>query len=325
MKSVKKFEDQRNKSETPGRPISRSVSSTSFHKPLNMTSPAPKKIQLYTPEYYGTCALGGFLACAPTHSLVLPLDLVKCRLQVNPTLYSSTWEGLKTIGKTEGISGLYTGFVPTFIGYGLQGTCKYGFYEVFKKTYSDYFGSSGTLVYLAASGTAEFIADLALCPFESMKVKLQTTIPPAKVQNLYSGLYAGLVPLWFRQIPYTMVKFSSFEKIVELIYAKLPTKKQDMSKLQQTGVSFLGGYIAGIFCAIVSHPADVMVSKVNNDTRPGESIAQAVSRIYKQIGFGGLWNGLGVRIVMIGTLTGCQWLIYDSFKVMSGLPTTGGH
>lgn len=26
---------------------------------------------------------------------------------------------------------------------------------------------------------------------------------------------------------------------------------------------------------------------------------------------------------MIGTLTALQWLIYDSFKVYAGLPTTG--
>ena len=27
---------------------------------------------------------------------------------------------------------------------------------------------------------------------------------------------------------------------------------------------------------------------------------------------------------MIGTLTGAQWMIYDSFKIFMGLPTTGG-
>ena len=51
----------------------------------------------------------------------------------------------------------------------------------------------------------------------------------------------------------------------------------------------------------------------------------AMSRIYGRIGFAGLWNGLPVRILMIGTLTAFQWLIYDSFKVSLGLPTTGGH
>jgi len=35
----------------------------------------------------------------------------------------------------------------------------------------------------------------------------------------------------------------------------------------------------------------------------------AVSRIYGNIGFVGLWNGLTVRILMLGTLTGFQWLM----------------
>lgn len=35
----------------------------------------------------------------------------------------------------------------------------------------------------------------------------------------------------------------------------------------------------------------------------GETAGKAMSRIYSNIGFRGLWNGLPVRIVMIGTLT----------------------
>lgn len=30
-------------------------------------------------------------------------------------------------------------------------------------------------------------------------------------------------------------------------------------------MTFLGGYIAGVFCAVVSHPADTVVSKLNSD------------------------------------------------------------
>jgi len=48
-----------------------------------------------------------------------------------------------------------------------------------------------------------------------------------------------------------------------------------------------------------------------------------VKNIYADIGFKGLWAGLGARIFMIGTLTGLQWWIYDSFKVATGLATTG--
>ena len=40
------------------------------------------KIELYSEEFYKTCAIGGALACGLTHTFVTPLDLVKCRRQV---------------------------------------------------------------------------------------------------------------------------------------------------------------------------------------------------------------------------------------------------
>lgn len=56
-----------------------------------------------------------------------------------------------------------------------------------------------------------------------------------------------------------MMKFASFERIVEMIYERLPGQKSDYSQGAQIGVSFAGGYLAGILCALISHPADVMV------------------------------------------------------------------
>ena len=62
-----------------------------------------------------------------------------------------------------------------------------------------------------------------------------------------------------------MMKFASFEKIVELLYKySIPTPKDQCSTTLQLGVSFAGGYIAGVFCAVVSHPADNLVSFLNN-------------------------------------------------------------
>lgn len=61
------------------------------------------------------------------------------------------------------------------------------------------------------------------------------------------------------------MKFATFENIVELIYKySIPTPKDQCSNALQLGVSFTGGYIAGVFCAIVSHPADNLVSFLNN-------------------------------------------------------------
>lgn len=46
-----------------------------------------------------------------------------------------------------------------------------------------------------------------------------------------------------------------------------------------------------------------MVSKLNNIKTEG-STSENVKKIYSEIGFNGLWRGLGTRILMIGTLTG---------------------
>jgi len=42
------------------------------------------------------------------------------------------------------------------------------------------------------------------------------------------------------------------------------------------------------FSAIVSHPADTMVSKLYS-AKTGGSVSENVSRIYGEIGFNGLW------------------------------------
>jgi solute carrier family 25 phosphate transporter 3 len=68
-----------------------------------------------------------------------------------------------------------------------------------------------------------------------------------------------------------MVKFATFEKTVEAIYGSLGKPKDEYSGLQQTGISFLGGYIAGIGAAVVSHPADVMVSELNSHRKGTEN------------------------------------------------------
>ena len=57
--------------------------------------------------------------------------------------------------------------------------CKFGFYEAFKIVYANALGEENAYVYrtglyLAASASAEFFADIALSPMEAVKVRIQT-------------------------------------------------------------------------------------------------------------------------------------------------------
>merc|ERR1711937_957162 len=231
-----------------------------------------------------------------------------------------------------GASGLFLGWAPTAIGYSMQGICKFGFYEFFKNVYSGIIGEENTYLYrtslyLAASASAEFFADIALSPMESVKVRIQTSevgtfpttlreaAPKIYAAEGLNGFYKSLPPLWGRQIPYTMMKFACFEKTVEAIYQYVvPKPRSECSKSEQLVVTFAAGYIAGVFCAIVSHPADTIVSYMNK--AKGSTVGSAA----KDLGFAGMWAGLGPRIIMIGTLTALQWFIYDTVKVQLRLP-----
>jgi solute carrier family 25 phosphate transporter 3 len=282
-----------------------------------------------TLKFYGYCGIGGALSCGLTHLMVTPLDLVKCRIQVDKEKYKSLGNGFKLTLAEDGAKGLVKGWAPTLLGYSFQGIGKFGFYEVFKILYSGMLGEEKSYthrlyLYLAASASAEFFADMFLSPFEAMKVRIQTM--PGYANNMReayakmskeagSPFYKGLKPLWLRQIPYTMMKFACFEKTVEAIYANIvPKPRAECTKSEQLMVTFAAGYIAGVFCAIVSHPADVVVSVLNKT--PGTT----AGAVLKDLGFAGCWQGLGPRIFMIGTLTALQWFIYDSVKVALRLP-----
>jgi solute carrier family 25 phosphate transporter 3 len=281
-------------------------------------------------HYFALCGVGGILSCGTTHTFVVPLDLVKCRLQVNSAKYKNLFNGFRVTVAEEGARGLAKGWAPTAYGYSAQGLFKFGLYEVFKVYYADILGEENaylwrTGLYLAASASAEFFADIALAPFEAAKVKIQTSenfastlraaMPRMYSEEGISAFYKGLVPLWMRQIPYTMMKFACFEKTVEVLYKYVvPKPRADCSKGEQLIVTFAAGYIAGVFCAIVSHPADVVVSKLN------QAKGSSAIDVAKKLGFGGMWQGLGPRIVMIGTLTALQWFIYDGVKVALQIP-----
>ena len=164
-------------------------------------------------------------------------------------------------------------------------------------------------------------------------MRMQTSPPEAKFPTNFGeamakinreegikGFYKGLGPLWGRQVPYTVVKFVAFERVVAAFYQHIFTQpKETYSKPTQLGITFASGYIAGVFCAIVSHPADTIVSKLNQNDKA------TIGGIVKEMGMFALaTKGLMARIIMIGTLTGLQWWIYDSFKVAVGLKSSGG-
>lgn len=54
-------------------------------------------------------------------------------MQIDSKRYSSTGTGFNITFAEGGIAGLFRGWLPTFLGYSVQGAGKYGLYEYFKQ------------------------------------------------------------------------------------------------------------------------------------------------------------------------------------------------
>ncbi|KAK2038010.1 mitochondrial carrier [Colletotrichum somersetense] len=286
---------------------------------------------------YSRFALAGAVCCSVTHGALTPVDVVKTRIQLDPATYNrGLVGGFRQVIQSEGAGALLTGFGPTAAGYFLQGSLKFGGYEFFKQQSINLIGyenavNNRTAVYLASSAAAEFFADIALCPLEATRIRLVSE--PTYASGLISGFgkmlknegvgafYAGFGPILFKQIPYTMSKFVVYEKVSEMIFRSYP--KNTLSDGAQTAVNLGSGLIAGFAAAIVSQPADTMLSKINKTKGlPGEGTTSRLIKIAKELGIRGSYTGIGARLFMVGTLTAGQFAIYGDLK--KALGATGG-
>ncbi|KAG0051869.1 mitochondrial phosphate carrier protein [Gryganskiella cystojenkinii] len=286
-------------------------------------------------DLYSRFALAGAVGCGVTHGALTPIDVVKTRIQLEPAIFNKGMRsGFRQVIQAEGATALLTGFGPTFTGYFLQGAFKFGGVEFWKKTFIDALGQENaannrTAIYMAAAGIAEFFASVALCPLEATRIRLvsQPTFATGlvsgfskilKEEGVLRGFYSGFGPILLKQIPYTMTKFAAYEHAMDYILERVGPKN-NLSDLQMTGVNLGAGLLSGIAAAIVSQPADTLLSKINKTSGAGSgSIMSRLMGLAQELGPRGLFIGLGPRIVMVGTLTAFQFAIYGDIKKALG-------
>lgn len=294
--------------------------------------------KVYGLEYYLKGALAGGLCCSITHGGLCPVDVVKTRIQLDPVKYNSGMiGGFRKVIAEEGAAALATGLGPTAVGYFIQGWFKFGGVEFFKINMATSMGEEKawkyrTGIYLTAAAGAEFIADIFLCPLEATRIRLVSnpefatgliTAFPKIVQQdgVIKGFYSGFGPILLKQVPYTMAKFAVQGWAAEKIYSAIgaePAKSSDGTKM---AVSLSSGVVAGVAAAIISHPADTLLSLINKSEGAGGegSIMVRLARLAKEVGFQKLClTGLGARCVMIGSLTAGQFGIFDKIMALTG-------
>jgi len=286
---------------------------------------------VYDATYYVKAALAGGICCGFTHGAVCPVDVVKTRIQLEPEVYNKGMvDGFRTVIRNEGVGALSTGLAATGVGYFIQGWFKFGGVEFFKIGAANSLGpqkawDNRTAIYLGAAAGAETIADIFLCPLESCRIRCVSdptfakTLPECagrliREEGVLRGFYSGMGPMLFKQVPYTMAKFAVQGKVAEAMYKSAGKSPSQCGTGFNTCISLGSGTIAGVVAAIISHPADTLLSKMNKKGAGGDgSIPSRMMNVTTEMGVVNLCTtGLGARCVMIGTLTALQFGIFDS-------------
>ena len=123
-------------------------------------------------------------------------------------------------------------------------------------------------------------------PLWKFPTTLREAAPRILREEGLQGFYKSLVPLWCRQVPYSMIKFTCFERSLEELYQEVVERPRDeCSKSEQLGVTFTAGFTAGLLCAVVSQPADAIVSFMNQ-AKGSTTVAEAV----RALGFAVVWS-----------------------------------
>lgn len=276
--------------------------------------------------------LAGGICCAASHGGTTPIDVVKTRLQTDADLRSANIvSGASLIIQKEGIGSLFTGLGSTLFGYLVQGSLKYGCYEIFKPLVFNAHLTDNRLVALAvAAAMAETLGSTALCPLEATRIRL--VADPSYGNEVFDALpkmlgergpaiFASLPAIFMKQIPYTVTQLVSFEYLTRQAYAMVEQAGIPVSGPVPLAVSTSCALVAAVASSLTSQPGDSVLSEVNKgSTSMGDGSVLAVVRSMSPVDF---FRGTQARLVHMMTIVTVQLVLYDNIKLLVGLQVTG--
>ena len=237
-------------------------------------------------------------------------------------------------------------------------------------------GNGGQLILLAAATLATIITCAAAAPFELLRVRSMGLVEAQKWTEVMKGflkekaangkesnddeldlkrlspkdyfpLWAGFGPTTSRELAFAIPKFLAFDLIAKTITGLINSQMGQGALPIQVGVGGAGlaisafsGAFAGIAGAIVSHPADLILTRLSASSKlpsnedeeataamatNGTAVLEAVSEepnwkdivtelLAKEGGVANLYVGLAPRLVFFFLVIGLQFFLYDYVK-----------
>ena len=140
---------------------------------------------------------------------------------------------------------------------------------------------------------------------------------PHAIRHTYAidgakGLVCGLAP--------TLVRDAPFSGLYYMFYTQLKTIVPSPSRSAPSPVlTFLCGLTSGLLASFVTHPADVIKTKMQLYPKQFPNIFSTFFIIVNEKGFTGLFSGLLPRMIRRTLVASMSWTVYEQIMVNFGL------
>ncbi|XP_007569031.1 solute carrier family 25 member 44 [Poecilia formosa] len=273
---------------------------------------------------------------------VYPATLIRTRLQVQKgkSLYSGTFDAFFKILRTEGVRGLYRGFmVNTFTV--VSGQAYITTYELVRKYVSQY-SEANTVKSVVAGGSASLVAQSITVPIDVVSQQLmmqgqgehltrfrlgsnsenrksarffgqtRNIVSQIFAADGFRGFYRGYVASLLTYIPNSAAWWPFYHFYAEQLSILAPS---DCPHLVLQAVA---GPLAAATASTVTNPMDVVRARVQVEGRT--SIIQTFRELIREEGCWGLTKGLSARIISSAPTAIVMVVGYETLKKLSLRP-----
>lgn len=293
-------------------------------------SPEPNRPQyaLAKQEHAFAGAMAGICVSLCLH----PVDTVKTVIQSCHADQQSICSIGRSIVSERGLTGLYRG-ITSNIASSAPISAIYTFtYESVKRALLPHLPKEyHSFAHCVAGGCASVATSFIFTPSERIKQQMQVGSHYQNCWNALVGvigkgglrsLYAGWGAVLCRNVPHSIIKFYTYERLKRLMLssASLSSSSSSLESNAQPNTlqTLVCGGLAGSTAALFTTPFDVVKTRLQTQI-PGSasqynSVFHALQQISKQEGFKGLYRGLTPRLVMYICQGALFFTSYEIFK-----------
>ncbi|XP_006599354.1 folate transporter 1, chloroplastic-like isoform X5 [Glycine soja] len=303
-----------------------------------MSTEAPKRDQ-WQWENATAGAAAGFATVAVMH----PLDVVRTRFQVNDgrvshlPIYKNTAHAVFAIARSEGLRGLYAGFLPGVLGSTISWGLYFFFYDRAKQRYArnrEEKLSPG--LHLASAAEAGALVSFFTNPVWLVKTRLQLQTPLHQTRPYsgvydafrtimreegFSALYKGIVPGLFLQVSHGAIQFTAYEELRKVIVdfkSKGSTvHNQNPDKLLNSVDYAVLGATSKLAAVLLTYPFQVIRARLQQ--RPsGDGVPRYMDTLHvvketaRFEGIRGFYKGITANLLKNAPASSITFIVYEN-------------